>query len=246
MSYGQWKIEEEITFQEFGYLPKNLSPHSHKPVKVICTECGTLTNKRLREANRKHRCKSIINGQKKCFKCKTRKYVEEFSKNRSRPDGYQKVCKECFASYKSVQNGYRRKSKLVKTDKRIRLKNRLSGIKSRAKRINVPFDLDVDFLLNLLEKQKYRCYYSGIEMKFHNGISQYDSVSLERKIPELGYIKENVVFCAYCINSLKGGMTETKFHEFIVEVGPKLIANAKAKTKEEHEQYYKKKTNHHN
>ncbi len=82
MSYGQWKIDEEATLKEFNYNSLKLTKGSKKPVICVCESCGLITNKRFREATAKHICKSIINGKKKCFKCKTFKIVDEFSKNR--------------------------------------------------------------------------------------------------------------------------------------------------------------------
>ena len=66
MAYGQWKVDIETTIKEFGYHPNDLSYGSKKPVKCICEACGVITNKRFCESNRKHVCKSIINGENLC------------------------------------------------------------------------------------------------------------------------------------------------------------------------------------
>jgi len=129
MSYGQWVVQENDTITEFGYSTSGLTYGSKKPVICVCNDCGTKTTKRFRESNRKHICVSIINGKKRCFKCKEHKLVEDFSKNRSTFDGYQKVCKGCFSNYESVKRGYRKKSKRLKTDLELYLRNKTSSLK---------------------------------------------------------------------------------------------------------------------
>ena len=146
MAYGQWEINIDRTIKEFGYHPEELTSGSTKPVKCVCKMCGIVSNKRLREANRKHVCKSIINGKKRCFKCKTFKDIEEFSKNRSTYDGYQKVCKECFANYESVKLGYEKKSTNLKTNLKVYLRNKTSGLNCKCKLKNLPFNLNKEYL----------------------------------------------------------------------------------------------------
>jgi len=80
MAYGQWKIDEELTFKEFGYYSNMLSRGSKKPVKCICEACGIVTNKRLREASRKHICKSIIDDKKNVINVKKIKTFQSFRK----------------------------------------------------------------------------------------------------------------------------------------------------------------------
>jgi hypothetical protein len=42
-------------------------------------------------------------------------------------------------------------------------------------------------------------------------VASWNSPSLDRKTPALGYVKENVVWCLYAINSFKGEMDEEEF-----------------------------------
>lgn len=223
MSYGQWRIEKELTFKEFGYTGDELSKGSQKPVKCICDSCGIIANKRFRESNAKHICKSIIDGKKKCFKCKELKLVEEFSKNRSTFDGYQKCCKECFGNYESVKKNYNKKNKTLKTDLKVYLRNKTSGLERKCKTKNLEFDLSKEYLFELYEKQNGKCYFTDIEIKHNLGCHQYDSISVERLNPNLGYIKTNVVLSCFAINSFKGMMQEKEFKMFLGIIIPKLI-----------------------
>ena len=223
MSYGQWKIDEKLTFDEFGYYSNELSKGSKKPVKCICEFCGIISNKRYRESTRKHICKSIINGKKRCFKCKEFKQVDDFSKNRSTFDGYQKVCKDCFSSYEVVKNGIIKKHNLLKTDLKVYLRNATSGIERKCKVKNLNFDLDKEYLFNLYQKQNGKCYYTGLEIKHNIGCFQYDSITVERLDPDKGYTKNNIVLSCFAINSFKGMMNEIEYKELLEKIIPKLI-----------------------
>lgn len=223
MSYGQWKIDENATLKEFGYDSSTLTIGTIKVVKCVCDSCGMIATKRFREAKAKHICKSIIDGKKKCFKCKESKLIEEFSKNRSTFDGYQKCCKECFSNYESVKKGYIKKSYNLKNDLKIYLRNKTSGLERKCKVKNLDFDLTKEFIYELYLSQNGNCYYTGLEIKHNIGCHQYDSISVERLDPNIGYIKSNVVLAAFAINSFKGMMTETEFKNYLTIIIPKLI-----------------------
>lgn len=222
MAYGQWKINEKMTIEEFGYTSSNLSKGSKYPVKVVCESCGMIANKRLREANRKHVCKSIIDDNKKCFKCKTIKNISEFSKNRTTFDGYQKVCKDCFSNYECVKRGYKTKSIKYKTTLTQYFSHKITNAKKKSEIKNLPFDLDVNFLLELYKNQNGKCFYTGIEIMHNIGVCSFNSISLDRINPGNGYIKDNVVFCANGINSFKGNSTIEEFKEILRTVIPVL------------------------
>lgn len=86
--------------------------------------------------------------------------------------------------------------------------SKCQDIKSNAKSRNLPFDLDFRYLMDLFYKQKGKCFYSGILLKRKSssgkrGRVDYDTLSLDKLIPEKGYIKNNVVFAANCVNNLK-------------------------------------------
>jgi len=223
MSYGQWQIDEELTKKEFGYYSNELTFGSKKPVKCTCLSCGVTSNKSFNYSSSKHRCKSIINGEKKCFKCKERKKIDEFSKNKSNPDGFQKVCKVCFSNYNCVKKGYEKKAKNYKTSLEHYFNSKLPSIKKKCELKNIPFDLEKGDLLEKYKLQNGRCYYSNLEIEHNIGKLSYNSISIERLSPEKGYTKDNIVLCAFNINSFKWMMNEIEFKEYLEIVIPKLI-----------------------
>jgi hypothetical protein len=48
-----------------------------------------------------------------------------------------------------------------------------------------------------------------------DGKIHHNSLSLDKLDPKLGYIKGNVVWCTYLINTMKQDMTEKEFYDFI-------------------------------
>lgn len=223
MSYGQWKINEELTFEEFGYYSHNLSNGTKKPVKCTCLSCGITSNKEFKYSTSKHRCNPIIDNKKRCFKCEERKFVEEFSKNKSNFDGYQKVCKNCFSKYGCVKRGYKKKNESYKNCLESYFNSKLSTLRKKCELQNVPFDLKKGDLFEVYNSQNRKCYYSKIDIIHNVGKLDYNSISIDRLSPEKGYTKENIVLCSFNINSFKGIMNESEFKEFLNLVLPNLI-----------------------
>lgn len=92
------------------------------------------------------------------------------------------------------------------TTRRGHLRYYLRDAKVRAKRKGLPFDLDLDHLDSIAVE---RCPVFGTEFKF--GLTgrglQPDSPSLDRRVPALGYVKENVAFISHRANTIKHDAT---------------------------------------
>lgn len=85
------------------------------------------------------------------------------------------------------------------------LKSALVAARRRAKAKGVPFNLDVDFLLDLVELQEFRCALTGIE--FFAQIDNAASIdpctpSIDRIEPQKGYVKSNVRVIIYAMNAM--------------------------------------------
>lgn len=84
--------------------------------------------------------------------------------------------------------------------------------RSRAEKKGIPFDLTKDDVMQMFEKQKGLCFYSGLELnvvkadasRMHDPLK----MSLDCVDPTLGYVKGNVVWCAYCVNAFKLKMSK--------------------------------------
>lgn len=94
-------------------------------------------------------------------------------------------------------------------------------IKCNAKIRNLEFNLDVDYLDNLLENQDFKCAISGIKLQGpikltkDNGRGGYDrdrvTMSLDRIDSSIGYIQNNVQWVHKWVNVMKGAMQDDYF-----------------------------------
>ena len=75
------------------------------------------------------------------------------------------------------------------------------GTKTRAKKYNLPFDLDIKYIHDLLENSKV-C--PLLDVEFDDG--KYTQ-SIDKKIPELGYVKSNIWVISLRANTIKNDST---------------------------------------
>jgi hypothetical protein len=94
--------------------------------------------------------------------------------------------------------------------------------KANAKSRNYPFEVSIESLQDLLEKQNYKCAYTNIDMlcpKTYNERKQMTSspylISLDRIDNELGYIEGNVHFVCVWTNKAKGSYSHETFTEIL-------------------------------
>jgi hypothetical protein len=127
-----------------------------------------------------------------------------FEYGEMRADGYQ------FISYtkKLKKNGYF--GELWKDAKNHNFTNCFNGAKRRAREYNLPFDIDRDYLKSIMTTH---CPVFGAKFDLGRMGDGYDtkfSPSLDRVIPEYGYVKGNVVFISNLANLIKQNATETE------------------------------------
>lgn len=143
---------------------------------------------------------------KKCSYCQKIKPLDNFHKNRIRPDGHHTECKECKHTIDKIsRNKHLAKRKAQK--KQYRIKNpkqhMLSNARGRAKRCGFEYNLDQDSF-----EIPSVCPILGIEIKLDNNNIDYDSSpSLDRIDNNKGYIKGNVQVVSMRANRLKADAT---------------------------------------
>jgi hypothetical protein len=90
----------------------------------------------------------------------------------------------------------------------------LQNAKARAQRKNVAFDLDIDYLQLIVTdacpifKTQFLWQTSGLG----KGHTEPNSPSLDRIVPELGYVKGNMVFISHVANKIKSDATEKELY----------------------------------
>lgn len=76
-------------------------------------------------------------------------------------------------------------------------------IKMASKRKGVDFDLDEDFLRSIWTGV---CGISGLPIHLDNHRNEEDHAELDRIVPQLGYIRGNVIWLSRKYNRMKGDM----------------------------------------
>ena len=152
-----------------------------------------------------------------CRKCNTYKSEDHFFNDKKQPyRNFKGVeCKECQQI---------RKQKYWKTKETVDLNNYLrilrNGCKSRISRgktsyRNLEFDLDLNFLKELWNKQEGKCSISGIEMTYIHGSGKHTkNASIDRIDPKKGYSKDYVQLVCSQVNMMKSNMSLEELYMF--------------------------------
>lgn len=84
----------------------------------------------------------------------------------------------------------------------------LSAAKNRSKTKELDFNLDLEYLISLWDEQDGCCCITGVPFNLDYSAKHrepnFDAPSLDRIVPELGYIKGNVRLVAYQVNMAIG------------------------------------------
>ena len=147
----------------------------------IRARCKTCLRQETREWNENY----IENKDKKCRICNKIKPIEEF--NKIYPIGRRhNYCKDC-----KNQKG----RNVEHSDWRLRL---MDGAKARSKKQKVPINIVLDDIII-----NDNCPILGIKLEKGNGKTTDNSPSLDKIIPELGYVKGNIMVISHKSNSIK-------------------------------------------
>lgn len=116
-------------------------------------------------------------------------------------------CKECYkakvrgknlARYHAKYNGDTPRRRQAELSQHQYIKTLLAGARTRARKKNVPFDLGVsDIVIPEV------CPVLGLKLERSNKYDKSANPSLDRVIPERGYVKDNVRVISFLANSLK-------------------------------------------
>jgi len=115
--------------------------------------------------------------------------------------------------------------------KRGHVLNYLNKAKLRAKRKNLAFDLDLEHVLSIAPD---KCPVFGTEFVWgrYQGEQHRQTPSLDRVVPELGYIKGNVVFISLWANMIKSDATDKELYavaDWLHDKRKEVLENVKPK-----------------
>jgi hypothetical protein len=137
---------------------------------------------------------------KQCKKCGELKPLSEFSPHKQCKDGVRGTCKKCASLFSSAW-ARRRESSLEGHMLQV-----LNEKRHYARQNNMPFDLDLSFLVELYRKQNGICAVSGLPFSDDSILYIKNSPfkpSLDRIDSRRGYEKDNVHFVLYAVNLAK-------------------------------------------
>lgn len=134
----------------------------------------------------------------KCCSCGKWKLLNKnFEKTKS--GGYLSSCFSCRYSA-DVKN--------KNANEGLYLRTRYSKLKYNAIKRHIPFDISFSEIVEILQKQKYKCFYTDCTLELRYGPQGCNNnLSFDRVIPELGYVSGNVVLCTQRINAVKLNLT---------------------------------------
>lgn len=140
---------------------------------------------------------------KTCAQCFVEKSLNDFNRvpKSNRKDGRSRYCKTCTSER---TKGYRAQSP------RTRFTVSMNTARTTARRKSLAFELSIEGLIGVWEKQKGLCFYSGVPMKY-SGDGTPESVSLERVDSNKGYTPDNVVLCCTIVNRMKSDLPHSEF-----------------------------------
>jgi len=167
------------------------------------------------------------NTTKLCRKCNQQKQLTEFHKCKIHKDGLYNHCKSCKKEYDLL---YRQGEKVQKAQKSKEYRNRkreyvkyisttdprkilYASAKQRAKKNNLPFNIELSDIIipeycPILDIKLERKEYGK------GGSFQPNSPSLDKIIPEKGYVKGNIMVISMKANIIKGNATINELLKF--------------------------------
>jgi hypothetical protein len=157
-----------------------------------------------------------------CKVCKVEKSLDNFS-------GCKTICKTCFnkqlREIRGTPDGYR---KHIESNKKSRessfksyLSRKLLSIKGDDKKTNRENNLDVEYLLGLLELQNECCAGTGIKMT--HKMNDLRAVSIDRIDSTKGHIKGNVQLVCRFYNIGKSNKSDGEAKSIITEIQLNLL-----------------------
>lgn len=162
-------------------------------------------------------------GLNRCRQCIAIKPVSEFYRTRATALGIHSVCADC----KYVR--------FNKAPRDVFLRHRFTHCKSRAKKKGFEFDLELQDLHALYDKQGGICALSGQPMTFiirrgkkREFVRHPTNVSLDRIDPTRGYTRDNIQLVTNVCNHSKMDLPQPVFIEMCIQVAD--IARAAARS----------------
>ena len=155
--------------------------------------------------------------EKQCSKCRRVLSVKMFFKDASTPSGLRGDCKQC--KKKVVDKWVAQNPIAVQTASMTR------KARKRAKDKKIPFDLDCDYIRSIVTSH---CPIFGTLLEWsalrdNGNIPLPNSPSLDRIVPERGYVKGNVWIISHRANQIKNNASHDELKIVTKAVGKAIV-----------------------
>lgn len=161
----------------------------------------------------------VSDGHAKCKTCKQVKPLTEWATgcNPGKPKHYLSTCSGCWNA-----KIYRARNASLLS----RIKYKRLTMSNRARREGIEFQLTVSDFLDMWHRQGGRCFYADIPLTIEAGRGRHpDSMSVDRIIPDIGYLVGNVVLAADRINTMKQDATLEEMRMWMPEWHRRAVAH---------------------
>lgn len=166
------------------------------------------------------RCEDIVKLEKEwkdgkllCHRCGEYKNEECFTQNSTNIIRHHRraECKECYSSRQ--RDLHLNLEDNVKLEKCLRW--RFLSARDRAVRQNIPFNLELQYIIDLWNFQNGICALSGLPMTFELKQGRVSTnVSIDKIDRTFGYIKGNIQLVCMACNQIKSDLTEIEMYNF--------------------------------
>jgi hypothetical protein len=153
-----------------------------------------------------------------CTSCKIEKSLNYFYKNGCFEDGlpkYRAKCKECVLDKLAIKHKDTYADKMRR--KHLNPKNYISSLLNHCSKRRKEFNIDIQYLLDIYEKQNGICNISGNNMTYNYG-SVATNISIDRIDSDKGYTKGNIQLVCYIVNIMKNKFSLNDFLYFCNEI----------------------------
>lgn len=183
-------------YLELGTVRKTASHFdvNHRTMSKVLKDAGAVIKARVK-------VDWIDEEHIRCSRCFEKKHISLILKNKnsSRSEYYQSFCLEC--------RNKGTKARRLGQDQSF--SEKVSQIRQSARLSNVDFALKPESLEFKWDWQEGRCFYTDalLSREMGRGKAMDDSWSIDRVVPEKGYVFTNVVICSNKANRIKNDMT---------------------------------------
>lgn len=151
------------------------------------------------------------------YKRKIENQREYAKKNREKIKKYNENNKERIKEVRSKRYAYNREHNPLML--------LLATARNSSKRRGVEYNINIDYIKSIYEKQQGLCYYTNIKMDLTFNNKSPKQISIDRIDPSLGYIVGNIALCCLSINYCKNNFTSDVLLNFLSEIKANEIYN---------------------